>query len=110
MGRIVGRLERRRSPRRLDLSGHARTDLDPAYLATGAARRKPRYASSRPGLQLPAHHGPRAARPRPRGLLSAEDMRVDKWLWAARFFKTRSIASHACELGRIESNGQPAKP
>jgi len=37
-------------------------------------------------------------------------VRVDKWLWAARFFKTRSIAAHACELGRIESNGQPAKP
>jgi ribosome-associated heat shock protein Hsp15 len=37
-------------------------------------------------------------------------MRVDKWLWAARFFKTRSLASRACELGRVTSNGQPAKP
>ncbi len=37
-------------------------------------------------------------------------VRIDKWLWAARFFKTRSLAAHACELGRIESNGQPAKP
>ena len=37
-------------------------------------------------------------------------MRIDKWLWAARFFKTRTLASQACELGRIESNGQPAKP
>ncbi len=37
-------------------------------------------------------------------------VRVDKWLWAARFFKTRSLASRACELGRIQSNGQPAKP
>lgn len=36
-------------------------------------------------------------------------MRMDKWLWAARFFKTRSLASHACELGRIESNGIQAK-
>lgn len=35
---------------------------------------------------------------------------MDKWLWAARFFKTRSLAAHACELGRIGSNGQPAKP
>lgn len=37
-------------------------------------------------------------------------VRIDKWLWAARFFKTRSLAGHACELGRIESNGQPSKP
>jgi ribosome-associated heat shock protein Hsp15 len=35
---------------------------------------------------------------------------MDKWLWAARFFKTRSIAAHACDLGRIECRGQPAKP
>ena len=36
-------------------------------------------------------------------------VRIDKWLWAARFFKTRSLARRACDLGRIESNGQPAK-
>src|ERR1700733_2515072 len=35
--------------------------------------------------------------------------RIDKWLWAARFFKTRSLAGHACELGMIQSNRQPAK-
>lgn len=35
---------------------------------------------------------------------------MDKWLWAARFFKTRALAAKACELGRIASNGQPAKP
>ena len=37
-------------------------------------------------------------------------MRIDKWLWAARFFKTRSLAERACELGRIDSNGVRAKP
>src|ERR1700726_3525590 len=36
-------------------------------------------------------------------------VRMDKWLWAARFFKTRALAARACEFGRIESNGQPAK-
>ena len=36
-------------------------------------------------------------------------MRTDKWLWAARFFKTRALAARACELGRIQSNGRPAK-
>jgi ribosome-associated heat shock protein Hsp15 len=35
--------------------------------------------------------------------------RIDKWLWAARFFKTRALAARACELGRIESNGHQAK-
>ena len=36
-------------------------------------------------------------------------MRMDKWLWAARFFKTRSLAARACDLGRIASNGLQAK-
>src|ERR1700694_1883689 len=36
-------------------------------------------------------------------------VRIDKWLWAARFFKTRALAARACDLGRIESNGQQAK-
>ncbi len=36
-------------------------------------------------------------------------VRMDKWLWAARFFKTRSLAARACELGRISSHGQQAK-
>lgn len=37
-------------------------------------------------------------------------VRIDKWLWAARFFKTRAQAGRACDLGRIECNRQPAKP
>jgi len=36
-------------------------------------------------------------------------VRMDLWLWAARFFKTRTLAKRACELGRIVSNGQVAK-
>lgn len=37
-------------------------------------------------------------------------LRLDKWLWAARFFKTRAQAARACDLGRIQANRQPAKP
>jgi ribosome-associated heat shock protein Hsp15 len=37
-------------------------------------------------------------------------VRIDKWLWAARFFKTRALASRAGDLGRIQSSGQIAKP
>ena len=37
-------------------------------------------------------------------------MRVDKWLWAARFFKTRSIATQAVEAGRALHNGNRVKP
>lgn len=37
-------------------------------------------------------------------------MRVDKWLWAARFFKTRSLASAAVDGGHVEVNGERAKP
>jgi ribosomal 50S subunit-recycling heat shock protein len=37
-------------------------------------------------------------------------MRMDKWLWAARFFKTRALAAKACDLNRVTSNGHAAKP
>ena len=39
-----------------------------------------------------------------------ESVRIDKWLWAARFFKTRALASKACDIGRILSGGLRAKP
>jgi ribosome-associated heat shock protein Hsp15 len=37
-------------------------------------------------------------------------MRIDKWLWAARFFKTRALAAKACDLGRIRLHEMEAKP
>jgi len=36
-------------------------------------------------------------------------VRIDAWLWAARFFKTRTLAKKSCDLGRIVANGQIAK-
>ena len=39
-----------------------------------------------------------------------EQQRLDKWLWCARFFKTRSLASDAIKNGRVSVNGQRAKP
>ena len=39
-----------------------------------------------------------------------EHVRLDKWLWAARFFKTRSLAARACELGRVQWRQSPVKP
>jgi ribosome-associated heat shock protein Hsp15 len=52
-----------------------------------------------------------ALRPKPAGGEGAGDARVrlDKWLWAARFFKTRALAADEVSRGRVEVNGQPAK-
>ena len=43
-------------------------------------------------------------------MTEATEMRVDKWLWAARFFKSRTLAAAACDGGKIDVNDQAVKP
>lgn len=41
---------------------------------------------------------------------SLQRLRIDKWLWAARFFKTRTLAAQAVDLGRVRVGGERVKP
>lgn len=55
------------------------------------------------------YHAPMAGKI-PTTPLTAARQRLDKWLWAARFFKTRALAREAVEGGRVRYNGERAKP
>jgi len=64
---------------------------------------------------MPTHrqrHARRAAEAEARGHDSApaEEMRLDKWLWVARFYKTRVLSAAAIEAGKVRSEGERVKP
>jgi ribosome-associated heat shock protein Hsp15 len=44
------------------------------------------------------------------GFSNLSAVRIDKWLWAARMYKTRSVASDACDAGHVKLNGSSTKP
>src|SRR5215208_239757 len=94
-------LRRRFRPCRLP-----RPSLAAAPLRLPAPARRPARAG-RAGARARSRLVPGA---RPAIDWSAMGVRLDKWLQVARVFKTRTQSTHACDLGRVRVNGQPAKP
>jgi ribosomal 50S subunit-recycling heat shock protein/CheY-like chemotaxis protein len=97
-------------PARMDRRPRRPRDPPPAGMADAARGRCSAGASARPRRR----HGcsPLTASRAFRGLRSIpmDEVRLDKWLWAARFYKTRSVAVDEIGKGRVSVNGQPAKP
>jgi ribosome-associated heat shock protein Hsp15 len=58
-------------------------------------------------LSLSSNHSGRSIRSRS---TPSEKLRLDKWLWAARFYKTRALATDAVDCGKVKLNGQRTKP
>lgn len=62
------------------------------------------------GVCARTHDDGRASGATLSAMTSSEPVRIDQWLWAARFTKTRALASEAVKGGHVELNGRPAKP
>jgi ribosome-associated heat shock protein Hsp15 len=59
---------------------------------------------------MPSRHAPSNTAASPSERAGLDGMRLDKWLWAARFYKTRALAAEEIGKGRARVNGQAAKP
>src|SRR5690349_4601676 len=95
------------------MSGWPRSPISRSAISRAGHRTGTTPPSSRASVTAPSTWAPPAEVERPETpttMNRMDEVRLDKWLWAARFYKTRSLAVEEIGKGRVDVNGQPAKP